>query len=63
MSAQRTLSTVIPNGSSLGTSSPTSPNSQRYYDARGNSLGTSTRVGGTTTFYDARGRVTGRASR
>jgi hypothetical protein len=36
----------------------------RYYDARGKSLGTSsTNTIGTTTFYDSRGNVTGRASR
>jgi YD repeat-containing protein len=52
-----------PNGTSLGTSSPTSPNSQRYYDARGNSLGTSTTTGRTTTHYDARGNVTSRSGR
>jgi YD repeat-containing protein len=36
--------------------------SVRYYDARGNSLGTSTTNStGTATFYDPRGNVTGRA--
>jgi hypothetical protein len=35
----------------------------RYYDSRGNSLGTSSRTGNTTTFYNSRGSVIGRASR
>jgi uncharacterized protein YdeI (BOF family) len=35
----------------------------RYYDSRGNSLGTSsTNSSGTTTFYDSRGNVTGQSS-
>jgi YD repeat-containing protein len=37
---------------------------RRYYDNRGNSLGTSsTDSQGTTTFYDAPGRVIGKASK
>lgn len=36
----------------------------RFYDSRGNSMGTAHTNGeGTTTFRDARGNVTGRASR
>jgi YD repeat-containing protein len=35
----------------------------RFYDARGNSVGTATRDGqGTTTFRDSRGNVVGRSS-
>jgi YD repeat-containing protein len=41
-----------------------SAQSQRYYDASGKSVGTSsTDSQGTTTFYDSTGRVTGRASK
>jgi hypothetical protein len=37
---------------------------KRYYDAKGNSLGTSSRDSqGTTTFRDARGRVIGKGSK
>lgn len=50
-------------GNSAGTATPTSPNSMRYRDSRGSTLGTSTTLGNTTTFYDARGNVTGRSSR
>jgi YD repeat-containing protein len=49
-----------PNGSSLGTVVPYGNGSVRYYDSRGNSLGTSTTTGNTTTFCDPRGNVTGR---
>jgi YD repeat-containing protein len=61
--AQQQTRYCSPNGSSLGTSVPYGNGSRRFYDARGNTLGTSTTVGRTTTFYDARGNVTGRASR
>jgi YD repeat-containing protein len=37
--------------------------STRYYDARGNSLGTSTTSGNTTTHYDSAGRVISRETR
>jgi YD repeat-containing protein len=43
---------------------PAAETQRRYYDARGNSLGTSsTDSQGTTTFYDARGQVIGKASK
>jgi YD repeat-containing protein len=35
----------------------------RFYDARGNSLGTAATTGNTTTFRDALGRTTGTATR
>ena len=38
---------------------PQGNGSTRYYDARGNSLGTSTTTGNTTNYYDARGNRTG----
>jgi hypothetical protein len=41
----------------------TSPNSTRYFDERGRTIGTATTTSdGTTTFYEARGRVTGRST-
>jgi hypothetical protein len=49
-----------PDGRSIGTATPTSEGTTRYYDARGRSTGTSTKSGGTTTIYDPRGRVVGR---
>jgi hypothetical protein len=45
----------------VGTAAPQGNGTVRYYDSRGNSLGTSTTTGGTTTFYDSGGNVTGRA--
>jgi hypothetical protein len=51
-----------PDGRSIGTAVPQGEGSVRYYDARGNSLGTSTTTGGTTTFYGPGGNVTGKAS-
>jgi hypothetical protein len=41
---------------------PQGQGSGRYYDSRGNSLGTSTTTGNTTTFYGPGGNVTGRAT-
>jgi YD repeat-containing protein len=52
-----------PDGRSTGTIVPQGEGTVRYYDSRGNSLGTSTTIGGTTRFYDARGRSTGSATR
>jgi YD repeat-containing protein len=49
-----------PSGQSAGTAARDSSGSIRFRDAQGRSIGTSTTVGGTTTFYDARGRVVGR---
>jgi YD repeat-containing protein len=60
-SAQQTRF-YAPDGKSLGTATPYGNGSVRYYDSRGNSLGTSTTTGSGTTFYDARGNVTGRTS-
>jgi hypothetical protein len=37
--------------------------SQRFYDARGNSVGTSTTYGNQTKFYDARGNHVGTSTR
>jgi hypothetical protein len=51
-----------PDGRSIGTAVPLGGGSIRYYDARGNSLGTSSTTGGTTRFYDAGGRSTGAAT-
>jgi YD repeat-containing protein len=48
-----------PDGRSIGTAVPLRNGSVRYYDARGNSVGTSTTTGNTTRFYDAGGRPTG----
>jgi YD repeat-containing protein len=52
-----------PDGRSLGAAVPLSSGSTRYYDARGRSMGTSTRSGDVTTIYDPRGRVVGRTQR
>jgi hypothetical protein len=35
----------------------------RFYDSRGNSVGSATTYGNTTTFYGANGSVVGRATR
>jgi hypothetical protein len=51
-----------PDGRSLGTAVPQGQGSIRYYDSRGNSTGTSSTSGGTTTFYAPGGNVTGRAT-
>jgi hypothetical protein len=51
-----------PDGRSVGTVAPQGEGSLRYYDSRGNSLGTSTTTGNTTRFYDAGGRPTGSAT-
>jgi YD repeat-containing protein len=51
-----------PGGNSVGTIVPQGQGTVRYYDARGNSLGTSTTTGNTTRFYDAGGRPTGSAT-
>jgi YD repeat-containing protein len=51
-----------PDGKSIGTVVPQGNGSVRYYDSRGNSLGTSTTTGHTTRFYDGRGRSTGSAT-
>jgi YD repeat-containing protein len=48
-----------PDGRSLGTVVPQGDGSNRFYDARGNSRGTSTTTGTTTKDYDARGNVLG----
>jgi hypothetical protein len=48
-----------PDGKSIGTAVPLGNGSVRYFDARGNSLGTSTTTGNTTRFYDAGGKPTG----
>jgi hypothetical protein len=50
-----------PDGRSLGTATPQSDGTIRYRDSRGNSLGTSTTTGNTTTFYGPGGSVTGKA--
>jgi YD repeat-containing protein len=46
-----------PDGRSLGTIVPQGDGTNRFYDARGNSRGTSTTTGNTTKDYDARGNV------
>src|SRR5262249_5135141 len=46
-------------GRSVGTGVPLGDGSVRYFDARGNSIGTSTTTGNTTRFYDAGGKPTG----
>jgi YD repeat-containing protein len=48
-----------PDGRSIGTVVPQGDGSNRFYDARGNSRGTSTTTGNTTKDYDARGNVLG----
>jgi hypothetical protein len=48
-----------PNGQSLGTAVPQGEGSVRYYDSRGNSLGTSTTTGNTTRFYGPSGQSLG----
>jgi hypothetical protein len=48
-----------PDGRSLGTIVPLGDGSSRFFDARGNSHGTSTITGNTTKDYDARGNVLG----
>ena len=52
-----------PDGKSIGTAVPLGDGSVRYYDSRGNTLGTSTTTGNTTRFYDAGGRATGSTTR
>jgi YD repeat-containing protein len=52
-----------PDGRSLGTSVPQGDGSNRFYDARGDSRGTSTTTGNTTKDYDARGNVLGTTTR
>jgi uncharacterized protein RhaS with RHS repeats len=52
-----------PDGRSIGTIVPDSQGSNRFYDARGNSRGTSTTTGDTTKDYDARGNVLGTTTR
>ena len=47
----------------LGTAAAFAETQTRYYDARGNSLGTATHNSQGTTFRDNRGNVTGRSSR
>jgi YD repeat-containing protein len=51
-----------PDGRSIGTVVPQGDGSNRFYDARGNSRGTSTTTGNTTKDYDARGNVLGTTS-
>jgi len=51
-----------PDGKSTGTAVPYGNGSVRYYGPDGRSLGTSTTTSTGTTFYDARGNVTGRTS-
>jgi hypothetical protein len=46
-------------GSTVQRDAPTT----RFYDSRGNSVGSATTYGNTTTFYGADGRVVGRATR
>jgi hypothetical protein len=48
-----------PDGKSIGTAAPQGDGSVRYYDARGNSLGTSSTIGNTTRFYGPDGKRTG----
>jgi hypothetical protein len=60
-SAQQTRF-YAPNGKSLGTASPYGNGSVRFRDASGRTTGTSTTTSQGTTFYDARGNVTGRSS-
>jgi YD repeat-containing protein len=48
-----------PDGRSIGTIVPLGDGSSRFFDARGNSRGTSTTSGNTTKDYDARGNVLG----
>jgi YD repeat-containing protein len=52
-----------PNGQSVGTIAPQGEGSQRYYDSRGRSLGTSTITGNTTRFYNSRGQPIGSATK
>jgi YD repeat-containing protein len=52
-----------PDGRSLGTIVPQGDGTNRFYDARGNSRGTSTTTGTTTKDYDARGNVIGTTTR
>jgi streptogramin lyase len=47
-------------GKSIGTAAPQGDGSVRYFDARGNSLGTSNTTGGTTRFYGPDGKPTGK---
>ncbi|WP_028164165.1 hypothetical protein [Bradyrhizobium elkanii] len=51
-----------PDGKSLGTATLDSAGNVRFRDAQGRSLGTSSTAGGTTTFYNSRGNVTGRST-
>jgi YD repeat-containing protein len=51
-----------PDGRSIGTVVPQGDGSNRFYDAHGNSRGTSTTTGTTTKDYDARGNVLGTTS-
>jgi hypothetical protein len=51
-----------PDGKSIGTAVPYGNGSVRYYDSRGNSMGTSTTTGGTTRFYSPSGRPMGSAT-
>jgi hypothetical protein len=60
--AEEQTRVYAPDGRSVGTIVPQGQGSIRYYDSRGNSLGTSTTTGNTTRFYDAAGRPTGSAS-
>jgi hypothetical protein len=57
--AEEQIRLYAPDGKSIGTAVPYGNGSVRYYDSRGNSLGTSTTTGNTTRFYDAGGRSTG----
>jgi YD repeat-containing protein len=52
-----------PDGRSLGTIVPQGDGTNRFYDARGDSRGTSTTTGDTTKDYDARGNVLGTTTR
>lgn len=45
-------------GSTVQRDAPTT----RFYDSRGNSLGSASAYGNTTKFYDARGNLTGSAT-
>jgi hypothetical protein len=59
--AEEQTRVYAPDGRSVGTIVPQREGTLRYYDSRGNSLGTSTTVGNTTTFYGPGGSVTGKA--
>jgi YD repeat-containing protein len=52
-----------PDGRSLGTVTKDSAGNERFRDVQGRSTGTSSTSGNTTTIYDQRGNVIGRAKK